>query len=156
MSFSSNGSPHSGQNLGGFFGSSGSQPHLSQRYNGSPAGFGFPHSIQNFPLFTVPQLQVQPSAGFGFPHSMQNFPVFTFPQAHVPASRCFCRLCVLCHFLLFYLLLLHLLFTHLLFLHLLLLHLLLCCSLVIESLKIHATHTASGHVHTHKSHHRIH
>lgn len=109
MSFSSNGSPHSGQNLGGFFGSSGSQPHLSQRYNGSPAGFGFPHSIQNFPLFTVPQLQVQPSAGFDFPHSMQNFPVFTFPQAHVqPAavsvvcvfcaiSCCFiCCCCIYC------------------------------------------------------------
>ena len=30
-SLSSKGSPHSGQNFGGFFGSSGSQPHLSQR-----------------------------------------------------------------------------------------------------------------------------
>ena len=36
-----------------------------------------PHSGQNLPLFTAPQLQVQPSAwasGFFVPHSRQNFP----------------------------------------------------------------------------------
>jgi hypothetical protein len=82
MSPSSKGSPHSGQNLGGFAGSSGSHPHLSHLYSGTPAGFGLPHSEQNFPLLTAPQAQIQPSAaGFGAPHSVQNFPVFpAFPQ----------------------------------------------------------------------------
>lgn len=56
----------------------GSQPHLSQRYCGTPAGFFAPHSVQNLPLFTVPQEQLHPSAGIGLgaPHSVQNFPVF--------------------------------------------------------------------------------
>ena len=82
MSPSSNGSPHSGQNLGGFAGSSGSHPHLSHLYCKASAGFGLPHSEQNFPLLTAPQVQVQPpAAGFGAPHSVQNFPVFpAFPQ----------------------------------------------------------------------------
>ena len=80
---SSKGSPHSGQNLGGWAGSSGSQPHLSHLYCGTPAGFGLPHSAQNFPLFTAPQLHVQPFAcdsGFLVPHSGQNFPVAVAPH----------------------------------------------------------------------------
>ena len=77
-SLSSKTSPHSGQNFGGCVGSAGSQPHLSHRYNGAPAGFGFPHSIQNLPLFLAPQLQVHEpgSSGFGLPQLTQNFPVF--------------------------------------------------------------------------------
>ena len=88
MSPSSKGSPHSGQNLGGWAGSSGSQPHLSHLYCGTPAGLGLPHSAQNFPLFTAPQEQVQPfvSAGLGFPHSGQNFPVAVAPQEQVQLS----------------------------------------------------------------------
>ena len=84
---SSKGSPHSGQNLGGWAGSSGSQPHLSHLYWGTPAGFFAPHSAQNFPLFTAPQEQVQPSAaGRGLPHSGQNFPVTAAPQVHCQLS----------------------------------------------------------------------
>ena len=52
-------------------------------------GMGFPHSEQNFPVFTVPQEQVQlaAGAGCGLPHSEQNFPVFTAPQEQVqPAA----------------------------------------------------------------------
>ena len=60
ISSSLNGSPHSGQNFGGFFGSSGSHPHLSQRYKAlfqmgqqgmgqSPMGAGNPP--QPRPLF---------------------------------------------------------------------------------------------------------
>ena len=83
MSPSSKGSPHSGQNLGGCAGSAGSQPHLSHLYWGTPAGFFAPHSAQNFPLFTAPQEQVQPSAaGLGLPHSGQNFPVTVAPHSH--------------------------------------------------------------------------
>ena len=81
----SNGSPHSGQNFGGLFLSSGSHPHLSQRYAFEPSGRLAPHSAQNFPVLTLPQAaHVQPSAGSGFlaPHSAQNLPVFTWPQAH--------------------------------------------------------------------------
>ena len=51
-----------------------------------PAGFGAPHSVQNLPLFTVPQEQVQPSAaasGFFEPHWVQKLPVFTAPQVQV-------------------------------------------------------------------------
>ena len=59
----------------------GSQPHLSQRYWGTPAGFFAPHSGQNLPLFTDPQAHVQPSsAGFLAPHSVQNLPVAVAPQ----------------------------------------------------------------------------
>ena len=62
---------------------SGSQPHLSHLYCGTPAGFFVPHSAQNFPLFTAPQEQAQPSsAGLGLPHSGQNFPVAIAPQEH--------------------------------------------------------------------------
>jgi hypothetical protein len=57
---------NSGQNLGGCAGSEGSQPHLSHLYCGTPAGFDFPHSAQNFPLLTAPQLQVQPAGASGF------------------------------------------------------------------------------------------
>ena len=65
-------------------GSAGSQPHLSHLYWGTPAGFFAPQLGQNFPLFTLPQEQVQPSAGLGAPHSTQNFPVFPFtPQEQV-------------------------------------------------------------------------
>ena len=47
---SSKGSPHSGQNLGGWAGSSGSQPHLSHLYWGTPAGFFRPALRAEFPL----------------------------------------------------------------------------------------------------------
>ena len=87
MSALSKGSPHSGQNFGGFFGSAGSQPHLSHLYNGASAGFFCPHSLQNLPLFFAPQEQVQKldcSAGLGLPHSLQNFPVLpAAPQLQV-------------------------------------------------------------------------
>jgi len=83
ISESLKGSPHSAQNFGGLNGSAGSQPHLSQRYNGAPAGFCFPHSAQNLPLFTAPHEQLQPSSeGFGVPHSAQNLPVFSAPHLH--------------------------------------------------------------------------
>ena len=82
MSPLSKGSPHSGQNLGGLVGSAGSQPHLSHLYWGTPAGFLAPHSVQNLPLFTVPQAHFQPSSGFLAPHYGQNLPVATAPQAH--------------------------------------------------------------------------
>ena len=59
VSFSLNGSPQFGQNFGGLVGSSGSQPHLSQRYRGFIAGFGEPQLVQNLPVFTAPQEQVQ-------------------------------------------------------------------------------------------------
>ena len=48
-----------------------------------------PHSAQNLPLFTAPQVQVQPSAaaaGLGLPHYGQNFPVAVAPQAHCQLS----------------------------------------------------------------------
>lgn len=86
---SSKGSPHSGQNLGGWAMSLGSQPHLSQRYWGTPAGFFAPHSVQNLPLFIVPQEQFQPSAwtGLGAPHSAQNFPLLPAqPQLQIQPS----------------------------------------------------------------------
>ena len=84
-SFSSNTSPHSGQNFGGCAGSAGSQPHLSHLYCGTPAGFFAPQFWQNLPLFTAPQEQVQPSAsaGLGEPHSGQNFPVAVAPHLQV-------------------------------------------------------------------------
>ena len=70
-------SPHSGQNLGGFMGSSGSHPHLSHLYKGAPSGFFAPQLEQNLPWFTVPHEHVQPaSSGFFAPHSAQNLPVF--------------------------------------------------------------------------------
>ena len=50
---------------------------------------GLPHSAQNLPLFTAPQVQVQPSAavaGLDLPHSGQNFPVAVAPQAHCQLS----------------------------------------------------------------------
>ena len=77
LSLSSKISPHSGQNLGGLCGSSGTQPHLSHLKTGAPSGFFAPQLAQNLPWFTVPQLQVQPacSSGFGAPHSAQNLPV---------------------------------------------------------------------------------
>lgn len=56
--------------------------HLSQRYRGAPLGLGLPHSVQNFPRFTAPQLQVQP-VGRGLPHSVQNLPEFCAPQEQV-------------------------------------------------------------------------
>ena len=91
ISPSLNGSPHSGQNFGGWVGSSGSQPHLSHLYFGVPAGFFVPHSAQNLPLFSLPQVgQVQPSAsGFFAPHSGQNLPVAVLPhcgQIQAPAG----------------------------------------------------------------------
>ena len=44
--------------------------------------------MQNLPLFTAPQEQVQPpeAAGLGLPHSRQNLPVFTVPQEQVQLS----------------------------------------------------------------------
>ena len=91
ISPSLNGSPHSGQNFGGWVGSSGSQPHLSHLYFGVPAGFFVPHSAQNLPLFSLPQVgQVQPAAsGFFAPHSGQNLPVAVLPhcgQVQAPAG----------------------------------------------------------------------
>jgi len=62
MSFSSNTSPHSGQNLGGFEGSFISYPHLSHLYSGAPDGFGLPQLEQNFPWLIVPQEHVHPLA----------------------------------------------------------------------------------------------
>ena len=84
MSLSSNGSPHSGQNLGIFEGSDGCQPHLSHLYIFA-VGFCFPQFAQNLPLFSVPHehLHVPESAGFGFPHSAQNLPVFSAPHEHL-------------------------------------------------------------------------
>ena len=101
MSPSSNGAPHSGQNFGGWVGSSGSQPHLSHLYFGVPAGFGRPHSEQNLPLFTAPHTHVQPSgvAGRGRPQLPQNLPVLpVWPQAHVQlpaagAAGCWAACC---------------------------------------------------------------
>ena len=86
LSSSLNISPHSGQNLGGFEGSDGSQPHLSHLYFGESSGLGEPHSEQNFPLFTFPHEHFQPISvpdGIGAPHSEQNFPIFTLPHLHV-------------------------------------------------------------------------
>ena len=82
------GSPHSGQNLGGVLGSAGTQPHLLQRYWGAALGFLAPHSEQNLPWFTVPQLQVQPAGASGrlAPHSVQNLPVAVAPQLHFQLS----------------------------------------------------------------------
>ena len=84
MSPLSKGSPHSGQNRGALVGSSGCQPHLSQRYWGTPLGFLLPQSEQNLPLFCWPQEQVQLplSAGLGLPHSGQNLPLAVAPQLH--------------------------------------------------------------------------
>ena len=89
----SNTSPHSGQNFGGLALSSGSHPHLSQRYAFAPSGLLAPHSAQNFPLLTLPQAaHVQPSdgSGFGAPQSAQNLPVFTWPQPHFQLSAAGC------------------------------------------------------------------
>lgn len=88
LSLSSKISPHSGQNLGGWCGSGGSQPHLSHLNSGAPSGFLLPHSAQNLPLFTAPQLQVQPSSaglssGFLLPQLAQNLPVLVVPQLQV-------------------------------------------------------------------------
>ena len=90
ISPSSKGSPHSGQNLGRWVGSDGSQPHLSHLYWGTPAGFFAPHSVQNLPLLAVPHAgQVQLFAGSGLfaPHSGQNYPTAFAPQfGHVQLS----------------------------------------------------------------------
>ena len=57
-------------------------------------GRGLPQLLQNFPLFTCPQLQVQSAEGAGLPHSLQNFPLFTCPQLQVqlPAPAVGCAL----------------------------------------------------------------
>ena len=44
-------SPHSGQNFGGFVGSSGSQPHLSHLYSGAPVGFA--ERVQNYHFYDM-------------------------------------------------------------------------------------------------------
>ena len=50
-------------------------------------GFFLPHSGQNFPVFTEPQVQVQLSiTGFFEPQLEQNFPDSTEPQAQVHVS----------------------------------------------------------------------
>ena len=84
MSPLSNGSPHSGQNFGGVVPFSGSQPHLSHLYCGTPAGFFAPQFGQNLPLQTAPQehFQLSAGAGFGCPHSGQNLPLAVAPQLH--------------------------------------------------------------------------
>ena len=51
------------------------------------SGLCAPQFVQNFPLFTVPQEQVQlASTGRGAPHSGQNLPVETAPQLQVQES----------------------------------------------------------------------
>ena len=77
-----NGSPHSGQNFGGFAGSAGVQPHLLHLYLITAAGRFAPHSEQNLPVLCAPQVQTQPlSAGRAVPHSGQNLPVAVFPHS---------------------------------------------------------------------------
>ena len=70
-------------------GSSGSQPHLSQRYCGTPAGLGLPHCGQKRPLLWLPHTQIQTfSSGFFAPHSVQNLPVFSAaPQLQAQPVR---------------------------------------------------------------------
>lgn len=72
------GLPQFGQN---FIFSSVVYPHSSLEQTKPPTGLGFPHSQQNLPSFTYPQLHVHVSdSGFGFPHSLQNFLSFCVPQ----------------------------------------------------------------------------
>ena len=61
-------------------------PHFAQMK--PSAGFGCPQFVQKFPVFTVPQLHVQPAAGCGFgcPQLVQNLPVFSVPQLHFHAG----------------------------------------------------------------------
>ncbi len=80
-SISLKGSPHSGQNFGGWAGSAGFQPQLLHWY--TPAGSGCPHSEQNLPTFSAPHWgHFHAASGLGLPHSTQNLPVFSAPQAH--------------------------------------------------------------------------
>jgi len=46
---------------------------------------GFPQFVQNLPVFSVPQEQIQP-AGLAFPHSGQNFPEASVPQEQIHLS----------------------------------------------------------------------
>ena len=77
-----------GQNLGTCLPSSASQPQRAH-LRLCAAGRGLPHSLQNFPVFFIPQEQIHSSlaAGLFLPHSPQNFPVFFFaPQTQSQAS----------------------------------------------------------------------
>ena len=98
-SFSSNGSPHSGQNFGGCAGSGGLPAAFIAAETGAPACCFAPHSEQNLPVLTAPQAHVQPSAGLalGFfaPHSGKScrWPsrrrhTSTRPRSAEPARRC--------------------------------------------------------------------
>ena len=81
---SSKQSPHWGQNLGGFVGSSGVHPQLLHLYWRGAVGLGEPHSGQNFPVHALPHTQVQPvGSGLGLPHSGQNLPVHALPHSQV-------------------------------------------------------------------------
>ena len=63
-----------------------------QVHSAAGSGFLVPHSMQNLPVFSAPQLghfHVAGAAGLGVPHSMQNLPVFSAPQLghfHAPAG----------------------------------------------------------------------
>ena len=101
LSLSSNISPHSGQNFGGFAGSAGVQPHLLHLYLITAAGRFAPHSEQNLPLFTAPQehVQVFAAAGSGFfvPQEEQNLPVDTVPHCgHVQPFAAGAAVCCGC------------------------------------------------------------
>ena len=71
--------PQSGQNLvvsGCVF------PQFEHVFVVGALGFFVPQFVQKFPLFTVPQVQVQSVAGAGFlaPQLVQKLPVFEAPQ----------------------------------------------------------------------------
>ena len=53
---------------------------------------GEPQFEQNFPLFFVPQEQIQSAEGLGEPQLEQKFPLFTAPQeqVHPPAAGAAC------------------------------------------------------------------
>ena len=92
------GSPPSGQNLGGWVGSSGSQPHLSPLYWGTPGRLGLAAFDTEF-SFIQRSAGAGPSmlsTGLGLPHSGQNFPVAVAPQEHFhppPAGSGCCDIC---------------------------------------------------------------
>ena len=80
--------PHSGQNFGKLSWSGGTNPHFAQATG--PSGRALPHSPQNFPFATFPQVHVQPSWGLSLPQAEQNFPpLFSWPQdgqVHPPSA----------------------------------------------------------------------
>lgn len=88
------GSPHSGQNLGGFSASAGVQPHLSHLYFLGAAGLALPQLGQNLPSFVAPHEQVQlvdtvagaAGASLLAPQLAQNFVRFCAPHEQVQGS----------------------------------------------------------------------